>query len=277
VSQLTRSEVRPETASRSAALEGGAIIEAQALTKIYSSANRDVLALQDVNFQIKDGEFVCLVGPSGCGKSTLLKIIAGLLPYSGGTITRSGRKLEGPGPDVGMVFQAPVLLPWRTVMENVLLPTEFRKLNADAFRDRAHQLLALVGLSDFEDRYPHELSGGMQQRAAIVRALVQDPPILLMDEPFGALDAMTREQMNVEVLKIWSRNRKTVVFVTHSIAESVFLADRVFVMTPRPGKVTEIINIDLPRPRELSIINTEHFGRHASRIRALLQAKGDLS
>jgi NitT/TauT family transport system ATP-binding protein len=274
---LTKSEVQPATVSQSTVPDGRPIIEARHLTKTYSGANRNVLALQDVNFQIKDGEFVCLVGPSGCGKSTLLKIIAGLLPYSGGTIARSGRTLEGPGPDVGMVFQAPVLLPWRTVMENVLLPTEFRKLNAEAFRERAHELLALVGLSDFQDRYPHELSGGMQQRAAIVRALVQDPPILLMDEPFGALDAMTREQMNVEVLRIWSRNRKTVVFVTHSIAESVFLADRVFVMTPRPGRVTEIIDIDLPRPRDLSIINTESFGRYATRIRLLLQAKGDLS
>jgi NitT/TauT family transport system ATP-binding protein len=273
----TRADTRPANGSWQAASSADAIIEARGLTKIYSGASSDVLALQDVNFQIKNGEFVCLVGPSGCGKSTLLKIIAGLLPYSGGTITRSGRPLEGPGPDVGMVFQAPVLLPWRTVMENVMLPTEFRKLDASAFRARAHELLALVGLSDFKDRYPHELSGGMQQRVAIVRALVQDPPILLMDEPFGALDAMTREQMNVEVLRIWSRNRKTVVFVTHSIAESVFLADRVFVMTPRPGKVTEIIDIDLPRPRELSVINTEHFGRYATRIRGLLQAKGDLS
>jgi NitT/TauT family transport system ATP-binding protein len=176
-----------------------------------------------------------------------------------------------------MVFQAPVLLPWRTIIQNVLLPTEFRRLDATNYRERARELLALVGLEGFEDRYPHELSGGMQQRAAIVRALVQDPPILLMDEPFGALDAMTREQMNVEVLRIWSRNRKTVVFVTHSIAESVFLADRVFVMTPRPGRVAEVIEVDLPRPRDLSIINTEAFGRHAGRIRGLLHSKGDLS
>jgi len=276
VSHPTRSEVRPTPAPQPAA-PGGTIIEAQGLTKIYPGATGNVLALQDVSFRIKDGEFVCLVGPSGCGKSTLLKILAGLLPYTGGTVTRSGHTLEGPGPDVGMVFQAPVLLPWRTVMQNVLLPTEFRRLNADDFRARADELLTLVGLSDFKDRYPHELSGGMQQRAAIVRALVQDPPILLMDEPFGALDAMTREQMNVEVLRIWNRNRKTVVFVTHSIAESVFLADRVCVMTPRPGTIAEIIDVDLPRPRDLSIINTEQFGRHATRIRALLHAKGDLS
>jgi NitT/TauT family transport system ATP-binding protein len=264
-------------------MAGAAIIEARDLTMVYagsatgSRAGRDVLALDEVSFSIRHGEFVCLVGPSGCGKSTLLKIIAGLLRYSGGAIARSGAPLTGPGADIGMVFQAPVLLPWRTIMENVLLPTEFRRLPAEQFRGRAKELLALVGLSEFADRYPHELSGGMQQRAAIVRALVQDPPILLMDEPFGALDALTREQMNVELLRIWTGNKKTVVFVTHSIAESVFLADRVFVMTPRPGKIAEIIDIDLPRPRELSVINTERFGRYASHIRTLLQSKGDLS
>jgi NitT/TauT family transport system ATP-binding protein len=172
-----------------------------------------------------------------------------------------------------MVFQSPVLLPWRTIAENVMLPIEFRRLPLADYRARAHELLETVGLSGFADRYPHELSGGMQQRAAIIRALVQDPRILLMDEPFSALDAMTRELMNVELLRIWSRNRKTVVFVTHSIAESIFLADRVFVMTPRPARLAEIIEIDLPRPRDLSIINTEKFGRYASHIRTLLDAK----
>jgi NitT/TauT family transport system ATP-binding protein len=245
---------------------------------VYQTATGDdVLALDRIDFDIRPGEFICLVGPSGCGKSTLLKILAGLLPRSGGTLTRSGRELDGPGPDLGMVFQAPVLLPWRTVLENVLLPTEFRRLKLEPYRLRALELLDLVGLGEFKNRYPSELSGGMQQRAAIVRALVQDPPILLMDEPFGALDALTREQMNEELLRIWTRNPKTVVFVTHSIAESVFLADRVFVMTPRPGKIAEIIDIDLPRPRALPVINTERFGRYASRIRDLLQSRGDLS
>ena len=254
------------------------IIDARHVSMVYATnAGRDVLALDDISFSVRDGEFVCLVGPSGCGKSTLLKILAGLLPHTQGTITRSNRELAGPGPDVGMVFQSPVLLPWRTVMENALLPIEFRRLKMDEYRARARELLDLVGLRDFKDRYPQELSGGMQQRASIVRALVQDPPILLMDEPFGALDALTREQMNVELLRVWQRHRKTVLFVTHSIAESVFLADRVFVMTPRPGRVAEIIDIDLPRPRELSVINTERFGRYASRIRELLQSKGDLS
>jgi NitT/TauT family transport system ATP-binding protein len=253
---------------------GAPIIDASRLSKIYRSERAgEVVALNEVSFTISDGEFISVVGPSGCGKSTLLKILAGLLPYSGGTVTLAGESLKGPRSEVGMVFQSPVLLPWRTIAENVMLPIEFRRLPLADYRARAHELLETVGLSGFADRYPHELSGGMQQRAAIIRALVQDPRILLMDEPFSALDAMTRELMNVELLRIWSRNRKTVVFVTHSIAESIFLADRVFVMTPRPARLAEIIEIDLPRPRDLSIINTEKFGRYASHIRTLLDAK----
>jgi NitT/TauT family transport system ATP-binding protein len=253
-------------------------ISVEHLGKTYKSADGEALvALKDLTFEIQDGEFICLVGPSGCGKSTLLKILGGLLKRSSGSARIGERNLDGPGPDIGFVFQAPTLLPWRTVLENVLLPTEIRRLPVAQFRAKAMELLAMVGLAGFENRYSSELSGGMQQRAAIVRALVQDPPVLLMDEPFGALDALTREQMNLEVLKIWSRTKKTVVFVTHSIAEAVFLADRVFVMTPRPGKIAEIINIELPRPRRLSVINTEKFGVYANHIRQLLQAKGDLS
>jgi NitT/TauT family transport system ATP-binding protein len=253
-------------------------ISVEHLVKTYKSADgASLIALQDLSFEIHDGEFICLVGPSGCGKSTLLKILGGLLKRTSGSARIGDRSLDGPGPDIGFVFQAPTLLPWRTILENVLLPTEIRRLPLAPFREKAMELLAMVGLAGFENRYSSELSGGMQQRAAIVRALVQDPPVLLMDEPFGALDALTREQMNIEVLKIWSRTRKTVVFVTHSIAEAVFLADRVFVMTPRPGKIDEIINIDLPRPRELAIINTDKFGVYSSHIRQLLQARGDLS
>jgi NitT/TauT family transport system ATP-binding protein len=253
------------------------IIYASKLTKIYRSERAgEVLALDEVNFTIDDGEFIAVVGPSGCGKSTLLKILAGLLPYTGGTVSLAGQPLNGPRAEIGMVFQSPVLLPWRTIMENVLLPIEFRRLPLSDYRRRAQELLETVGLTGFADRYPHELSGGMQQRAAIIRSLVQDPSILLMDEPFSALDAMTREQMNVELLRIWSAHRKTVLFVTHSIAESIFLADRVFVMTPRPARLAKIIYIDLPRPRDLSIINTEKFGGYASEIRTLLDSKGDL-
>ena len=253
-------------------------ISVEHLGKTYKSADGQALvALADLSFEIQDGEFICLVGPSGCGKSTLLKILGGLLKRSSGAARIGERTLDGPGPDIGFVFQAPTLLPWRTVLENVLLPTEIRRLPVAQYRAKAMELLAMVGLAGFENRYSSELSGGMQQRAAIVRALVQDPPVLLMDEPFGALDALTREQMNLEVLKIWSSTGKTVVFVTHSIAEAVFLADRVFVMTPRPGKIAEIINIELPRPRHLSVINTEQFGVYANHIRQLLQARGDLS
>jgi NitT/TauT family transport system ATP-binding protein len=254
------------------------IISANGLSKRYSSARTgSVAALHDVTFDIAPGEFISVVGPSGCGKSTLLKIVAGLLPYSSGSIERAGRKITAPGPDVSVVFQTPVLMPWRTIIQNVLLPIEFRRGSLPQYRERALSLLAMVGLQDFADRYPPELSGGMQQRAAIVRALVPDPQILLMDEPFGALDAMTREQMNLDVLRIWGESRKTVLFVTHSIAESVFLSDRVFVMTPRPGRLATIIDIDLPRPRQLAMINTEQAGRYIGRIRELLQAQGSLS
>jgi NitT/TauT family transport system ATP-binding protein len=174
------------------------------------------------------------------------------------------------------VFQSPVLLPWRTVIENVLLPIEFRRLPIASYRQKAVDLLQMVGLQDFAQRYPFELSGGMQQRAAIVRALVQDPRLLLMDEPFGALDAMTREQMNTELLRIWSRSRKTVIFITHSIAEAIFLSDRVIAMTARPGTIADVIDIDLPRPRDLAVINTNRFGRYAARLRSLLDAQGGM-
>jgi NitT/TauT family transport system ATP-binding protein len=250
------------------------LIQARGLTLSYGGK---LTALSDVSFSIADGEFISVVGPSGCGKSTLLKILAGLLPRTRGALTLGGRDVSGPAAEIGMVFQAPVLLPWRSILQNVMLPTEIRRLDHKHYTARARELLDMVGLADFADRYPHELSGGMQQRAGIVRALVQDPKLLLMDEPFGALDAMTRDQMNEEVQRLWLASRKTVLFVTHSIAEAVYLADRVFVMTPRPGRLAEIINIDLPRPRGLSVINTERFGSYASRIRELLQAPGNLA
>jgi NitT/TauT family transport system ATP-binding protein len=254
------------------------VLSARSLAKRYRTRQGgSVDALTKVDFDIQDGEFIALVGPSGCGKSTLLKMLAGLLMPTSGSLTLRGAPIVKPGPDAAVVFQTPVLLPWRTILQNVLLPLEFRRLPIKAHQDRARALLASVGLADFADRYPGELSGGMQQRAGIVRALVQEPSILLMDEPFGALDAMTREQMNVDVQRIWQESRKTVVFVTHSIAESIFLADRVFVMTARPGTIAEIIPIDLPRPRDLAIINTDRFGVYADRIRKLLRASGDLS
>ena len=260
--------------SETDANRASALILARGLSKTYVTASGAVTALKNLNFEIFDGEFVSVVGRSGCGKSTLLKVLAGLLPYTAGSVELNGKPLRGPTPQAAVVFQSPVLLPWRTVLDNVLLPIEFRKLPMASYRQSAADLLAMVGLSEFAQRYPFELSGGMQQRAAIVRALVQDPRLLLMDEPFGALDAMTREQMNLELMRIWSQSRKTVIFITHSIAEAIFLSDRVIAMTARPGTIADVITIDLPRPRDLSVINTERFGRYAAKLRSLLDAEG---
>jgi NitT/TauT family transport system ATP-binding protein len=252
-------------------------IEARGVGKRYrSTRGTEVVAIENVSFRVEEGEFVAVVGPSGCGKSTLLRMVAGLIPPSSGEVLRTGRTVSGPDKEIGIVFQSPVLLPWRTIRENIVLPAEFRG-EARAAAEQARALLALVGLDAFADRYPHELSGGMQQRAALARALVTDPTILLMDEPFGALDAMTREHMNLELLRLWTARRKTVLFITHSIAESVFLSDRVLVMTSRPGTLAATITIDLPRPRELAILNTERAGAYMTRIRALLHAQGALA
>src|SRR5690606_31981467 len=241
-----------------------------------SKRGETVQALDHISFDVDEGEFVSIVGPSGCGKSTLLKIIAGLIPASAGHVLIGGQRVAGPRSDIGFVFQQPVLLPWRTVKANVMLPVEVLKLDRRAGERRAADLLETVGLSNFANHYPMELSGGMQQRVGIARALVHDPVLLLMDGPFGALDAMTREHMTLELLNIWSACRKTVLFVTHSIAEAVFLADRVVTMTARPGRVAEVVTIDLPRPRDLALMNTPEFGRYVSHIRALLNARGGL-
>src|SRR5437879_4238555 len=210
----------------------------------YEAQSGPVEALRDITFGVGRGEFVSLVGPSGCGKSTLLRIVAGLRSPTAGDVTVDGRPVTRPIAQVGMVFQAPVLLKWRTVLDNVLLPAELAGLEAKRYRDRAHELLQLVGLGGFEAKLPRELSGGMQQRASLCRALLLDPPLLLMDEPFGALDAMTRDEMNLELLRVWGQGsgeeRKTIVFVTHSIPEAVFLADRVIVMTSRPGRLGRV-------------------------------------
>jgi NitT/TauT family transport system ATP-binding protein len=224
-------------------------IEIYNLTKAYPSQDGPIQALSDLSFAIADTEFVTVVGHSGCGKSTLLRIIAGLLAPSSGAVKVRGRIVSAPLPDVGMVFQRPVLLKWRTILDNVMLPIEMLRLPRAKGAERALDLLRLAGLTDFRHHYPAQLSGGMQQRAAICRALVHDPPLLLMDEPFGALDLMTREEMNFELLRIWSDRRKTTLLVTHSISEAVLLADRVIVMTPRPGRVANVIDVKLARPR----------------------------
>jgi len=235
--------------------------------KLFGGRGPAVTALQDINLDIGLGEFVAVVGPSGCGKSTLLRILAGLMPTSSGTVWFGDRKLEGPRHDIGVVFQSPVLFPWRTVLDNVLIPIDVQKLDRNKYQSRARELIDLVGLSEFEQRYPAELSGGMQQRVGIVRALVHDPAMLLMDEPFGALDAMTREHMNVELQRLWMAQSKTILFITHSISEAVFLADRVVVMTPRPGRIAEVLDIDLPRERTLDMMTTPPFGEYVRRIR----------
>ena len=255
---------------------GDPVISVKGLAKSYGGQAGGVRALEAIDFEIGAGEFVAIVGPSGCGKTTLLKILAGLIPASEGSALLRGTPILGPRRDIGMVFQAPVLFPWRTVLDNVLLPADVQRLDRQRLRAVALDLLRLVGLVGFEGRYPWELSGGMQQRVAIVRALIHDPAMLLMDEPFGALDAMTREQMNLELQRIWLERRKTVVFITHSIPEAVFLADRVFVMTPRPGRIAETIAIDLPRPRSLDVMSTPAFGGYALRVRHHFNALGAL-
>ena len=238
----------------------------------YGAGAKAVVALQDIDFSVADGAFMAVVGPSGCGKSTLLRILAGLMPATSGSADLRGAPITGPRKDIGVVFQTPVLFPWRTILGNVMLPSDVQRLDRKKMTERAHQLLDLVGLKGFENRYPRELSGGMQQRVGIVRALIHDPALLLMDEPFGALDAMTRETMNVELQRIWMESRKTVLFITHSTSEAVFLADRVLVMTPRPGRIGDMLEIDLPRPRSLNVMNTPAFGAYVQRIRAALNA-----
>jgi NitT/TauT family transport system ATP-binding protein len=250
------------------------LIEVQRLIKVYRTREgADIKALEDVSFSIEEGEFVTVVGPSGCGKSTLLKILAGILPKTSGDVRLRGSPIVGPRTDIGIVFQDPVLLPWRTVTKNIMVPAEIQRLDLKVYKQRAIELLDLVGLRGFEEKYPFELSGGMQQRVGIGRALVCDPAILLMDEPFGALDAMTRERMNLELLRIWRESRKTILFVTHSIPESVLLADRVLVLTCRPGTITRVVNIELPRPRTLDMFSTPEFGAYTSELRELMGAK----
>ena len=246
------------------------LIEYDGVRKIYNSGDDEVVALEEVTFHVSEGEFVTVVGRSGCGKSTLLKITSGLLPATAGVVRVAGALVRGPLTNIGVVFQAPVLLAWRKALDNVLLQIEARNLDVAAYRKRALELLELTGLKGFEGKYPNELSGGMQQRVSISRALIHDPPLLLMDEPFGALDAITRDEMNLELLRIWQEAKKTLLFITHSIPEAVFLGDRVVVMTPRPGKVAEIISIDLPRPRLTAVRDDPKFIGYVRKIRERL-------
>ncbi len=235
------------------------VIEIKKVSKTYKTQDGEVPSLQPLEFDVNEGEFLVVVGPSGCGKSTLLKLIAGLLPPSQGEIRVENRVVTSPHRDVGIVFQSALLLPWRRVLENVMMPVEVKGLPVEEYRKRALDLIKMVGLDGFERKYPWQLSGGMQQRAAICRALVHDPKIVLMDEPFGALDAMTRERMNVELQRIQRETRKTVLLITHSIPEAVFLADRVMVMSARPGRIEAIYDVTLPRPRSLDMMADPRF------------------
>ena len=249
-------------------------ISVQHLSKVYATRDGGVAALERISFSIDEGEFVAVVGPSGCGKSTLLKILAGLLSSTDGSASLRGTRIQGPRRDIGVVFQAPVLFPWRTVLDNVLLPIDVQGQGRERYLPAARDLLTLVGLRDFERRYPWELSGGMQQRVAITRALIHDPAMLLMDEPFGALDAMTREKMNLELQRIWAAAKKTVLLITHSIPESIFLSDRVLVMSERPGSIAAIYDVALPRPRTLAMMGSPEFAVLAQTIRAHFYSKG---
>jgi NitT/TauT family transport system ATP-binding protein len=239
--------------------------------KVYRTRGDEFLAVSEATFDVEEGELVSLVGPSGCGKTTLLKILAGLHPSDGGEV-RIGSPTQpfDPSRDIGMVFQQPLLLKWRRILENVLLPAEILGLPMAASRERARDLLALVGLQGAESKYPYELSGGMQQRAAIARALIHDPKLVLMDEPFGALDALTREKMNLELLRIWQESRKTIIFVTHGITEAVFLGTRVVVLTAGPARMADNFKVDLPHPRTLDMKTHEKFGDYTRRIYRLL-------
>jgi NitT/TauT family transport system ATP-binding protein len=250
------------------------VIGIDGVSLVYRTRSTAVQALDRVSLAASAGEFVALVGPSGCGKSTLVKLVSGLIPPTAGAIRVNGEPVRGPTPAIGIVFQNPVLMAWRSTLRNILLQIEIRGLDVERHRATAQELIELVGLTGFENAYPHQLSGGMQQRVGLCRALIHDPDVLLMDEPFGALDALTREQMNAELQRIWMERRKTVLFITHSIAEAVYLADRVLVMSPRPGRVVGEIAVDLPRPRTVASSEQPEFAQFTRRVRQYLNAGG---
>jgi NitT/TauT family transport system ATP-binding protein len=244
--------------------------------KKFKTKTGDVEACGDINLDIRQSEFVAIVGPSGCGKTTILKMVAGLQPYTSGTITVAGKRVDKPQTDVGIVFQEAIMLDWHDVLNNVMLQIDIRKLDRAKYEPVARDLLKATGLAGFETKKPYELSGGMRQRVSICRALVHGPSMLMMDEPFGALDALTREQISMDIQRLWMETRKTALHITHSIPEAVLLADRVVVMGPRPGRIVEIIDIDLPRPRRLDQL-PPRFHEYSTRIRDIFKSKGVLA
>ena len=272
----THTAATSPTARAGASRGGRKFIQIAEVSRVFAASNGTTRALDGVSLDIHTGEFVSIVGPSGCGKSTLIMLLAGLVRPSSGAIEVDGQTIAGPQTNLGIVFQNPVLLAWRSALDNVLLQIEMRGLNTRGYRDRALALLASVGLDGFEQRLPHELSGGMRQRVAVCRALIHDPPLLLMDEPFGALDALTRDQISLDIQGLCSRDSKTVIFITHSIEEAVFLSDRVVVMTPRPGRIDDIISIDLPRPRSLAVREERRFVEYTHAIRDCFMKSGVL-
>lgn len=266
-------EVQGTSAITKTSLKSAARLVIDKATKVYQTATGPLLALDNFSTEIGEGEFVCIVGPSGCGKTTLLWALSGLHPLTSGTVMLDGTPVKGPRPEIGMVFQEANLLPWRNLMKNILFPFEIKRLDPKPYQARIQHLLETVGLAGFENKFPRELSGGMQQRASLVRCLSFDPSLMLMDEPFGALDAFTRDEMNLLLLKLWSEQVKTIVFVTHSISEALFMADRILVMTPRPGRLAHEVVVNLPRPRTLDMQSSSYFVETTREIKEIIYSR----
>jgi NitT/TauT family transport system ATP-binding protein len=269
VSLASPTEILGPAGERDSAPERATVLRARDVSVVYQTKRGRLAALEHLDLSVRAGEFVSIVGPSGCGKSTFLKLTAGLIGATGGQVALDGAPITGPSRKIGVVFQKPNLMPWKTVMGNAVINARVLRMDRAASTARARDLLRSVGLGEFERNYPWELSGGMQQRVGIVRGLVHDPSLMLMDEPFAALDAMTREQMTLELQRLWLSTGKTVMFITHSIPEAVFLSDRVLVMSPRPGRIIEEITVPFPRPRGLETMATAEFGALCNRLRRL--------
>jgi len=253
-------------------MERKPFLTARDIHMTYNSPQGSTEALRGVSFEVHEGEFLCIVGPSGCGKTTLLRILSGLLKPTAGEVLWKGVPLDGPREEMGFVFQKANLMPWRNVLRNVTLPLEIRGVDREKAERQGRELLSTMGLDGFLNAYPRELSGGMEQRVALARALIYDPAILFLDEPFGSLDALTRERLNVELARLWQMKRKTVVMVTHNIQEAVFLADRVLVMSPRPGHIEVSIPVSLPRPRTIALMYTPEFGELSRKVREAISS-----